>query len=91
MRFASHSINRLTIFCESPARGGSMTTTSGLPAFSTSGRTPVRALPDMKRAFSIPLLSALRSASAIASATISSPQTSPASFAIVSPIVPMPQ
>ena len=32
-----------------------MTTTSGLPAFSTSGRTPVRALPGMKWAFSIPL------------------------------------
>ena len=68
-----------------------MTTTSGLPAFSISGRTPVRALPAMKWAFSIPLRSALRSASAIASGTISRPQTSPACAAIVSPIVPIPQ
>src|SRR5215213_5211 len=30
MRLAPHSITRRTIFCESPARGGSMTTTSGL-------------------------------------------------------------
>ncbi len=71
---------RRTIFCERPARGGSTTTTSGLPACSISGRTPVRALPAMKWAFSIPLRSALRSASAIASGTISSPQTSPASL-----------
>ena len=57
-----------------------MTTTSGLPAASTSGRTPVRAEPAMKRAFSIPLRSAFASASAIASGTSSRPQTSPALF-----------
>ena len=68
-----------------------MTRTSGLPAFSISGRTPVRALPAMKRAFPIPFSSALRSASAIASGTISRPQTSPARAAIVRPIVPIPQ
>ena len=66
MRLASHSIRRRTIFWERPARGGSITTTSGLPASSMRGRRPVRALPTRKWAFSIPLRSALRSASAIA-------------------------
>ena len=54
-------------------------TTSGLPASSIRGRTPVRALPATNLAFSIPLRSALRSASSIASGTISRPQISPAS------------
>ncbi len=40
-----------------------MTTTSGLPACSTSGRTPVRALAARKWTFSISLRLALRSAS----------------------------
>ena len=42
---ASASRMRRTIFCESPARGGSTTTTSGRPALSSSGRIAVRTSP----------------------------------------------
>ena len=66
-------------------------TRSGLPASSNSGRTPVRALAATNFAFSIRLRRALRSASAIASGTISRPQTSPVCAASESPIVPIPQ
>ena len=91
MRFASHSMTRLTTLAERPARGGSMTTTSGLPASSISGRIWVRASPARKRAFEIPLMRAFSSASTIASGTTSMPQTSPAFGAIARAIVPIPQ
>ncbi len=51
----------------------------------------MRTLAARKWALPIPFSLALRSASSIASGTISTPQTSPALAAIVSPIVPIPQ
>ena len=65
MRRASHSISRRTTFLESPARGGSTTATSGLPASARSGRISVRASPTRKRAFSIPLSLAFSSANSL--------------------------
>ena len=88
---ASHSITRRTTFFDSPARGGSTTTTSGLPGLLQQGPDPRGGLGGPKRAFAMPLRRALCSASAIASATISMPQTSPAWGARHRLIVPIPQ
>ena len=55
MRFGAASITRRTAFLDRPARGGSTTTTSGLPAFSTSSRMARRTSPAKKRALSMPL------------------------------------
>ena len=46
---------RRTTFCDRPARGGSMTATSGLPARSTSSRIARRMSPAKKRALVISL------------------------------------
>jgi hypothetical protein len=63
----------------------------GPPEVSTIWRSARRTSPAKKRALSISLRRALAIASAIASSTISRPQTSPARGASDRPIVPMPQ
>ena len=82
---------RCTTFFESPARGGSTTTTSGRPARSSSSGSARRVSPAKKWA----LVISLRRAPAIASATAGSissiPHSSPARGASVSAIVPIPQ
>ena len=67
---------RRTTFCDRPARGGSITQTSGLPASSTRSRIASRMSPAKKRALVISLRRALSIASATAGSTISTPITS---------------
>ena len=67
------------------------TTTSGFPAFSTSGRIAVRTSPAKKCTLSMPFMRAFFIASAIACSITSIPQTSPAEPASARLIVPMPQ
>ncbi len=64
---APASMIRRTTFCDSPARGGSTTSTSGRPARSTSSRSARRTSPAKKCALAI----SFRRALAIASATAS--------------------
>ena len=82
---------RRTTFCDSPARGGSITQTSGLPGLldEVAHREPDVA--GEERAFVISLRRALSIASATARSTISTPTTSRARAASERPIVPMPQ
>ena len=75
----------------SPARGGSTTTTSGCPARSRSSSIDWPTLPAKKAALPIRFRSAFSIAHATDSSEISTPHTVSASFAIVSPIVPVPQ
>ena len=82
---------RRTTFCERPARGGSTTSTSGLPAFSTRSRSARRTSPAKNFAEPMSLRRAFSIASATASSTISTPQISPARCASERPTVPMPQ
>ena len=82
---------RRTIFWDRPDRGGSTMSTSGRPARSTSSRSARRTSPAKKCALSTSFRRAFAIASAIASGTISSPQTSATRGAISRPIVPIPQ
>ena len=82
---------RRTIFCERPGRGGSTTTTSGVPARSISGRIAVRTSPAKKLTLSTPFSRAFSIASRMAGSTSSMPHTSPAEPASASEIVPIPQ
>ena len=91
MRGASRRPSRRTALFESPARGGSTTITSGLPARSRSSASASAVSPAKKAAFEISFRSAFSSAQATDSSETSTPQTVSASRASVSPIVPMPQ
>ena len=82
---------RRTTFWESPARGGSTTTTSGRPARSTSSGSARRVSPAKNCTPGISLRRAAAIASATASSTSSIPHSSPARGASVSAIVPIPE
>ena len=91
IRRGADSIIRRTTFWESPARGGSTTSTSGRPARANSSGRARRVSPAKKWAFAISLRRAAAIASATACSTNSIPHTSPARGASASAIVPVPQ
>ena len=91
MRRGAASMMRCTTVLDSPARGGSTTTTSGRPARAKSSGSARRTSPAKKRALVISLRADPAIASAIACSSSSMPHTSPARGASVSAIVPMPQ